>query len=249
MEYALAALAGALAALLTTPAGISGAVFLMPVQIGLLGVAPAVAAPTNLIYNLLTAPVGLRRLRRAWRLDARVLAPMLAAALPAMAAGALLRAFDIVGARDGRVLVGLVMGAVGVSLLVPMRRGPAERAPSAVLVAAVAAAAGLVGGLYGIGGGAVTVPALVAFGVALPAIAPAALATTLVSSGLGLAVFELAAASGTGPGADWGVGVALGAGGIVGAYVGAGLAPRIPPRLLRALLGVIGLLLAARMLI
>lgn len=250
MEYALAALAGALAALLTTPAGISGAVFLMPIQIGLLGVAPAVAAPTNLVYNLLTAPVGLRRLRPAWRLDARVLAPMLATALPAMAVGALLRAFDIVGARDGRVLVGLVMGAVGVSLLVPMRRGPAAGlAPSPVLVATVAAAAGLVGGLYGMGGGAVAVPALVAFGVAFPAIAPAALATTLVTSGLGLAVFELAAASGTGPGADWGIGLALGAGGVVGAYVGAGLAPRVPPALLRALLGVVGLLLAARMLL
>jgi uncharacterized membrane protein YfcA len=249
VDLLLAVLAGALAAVLTTPAGVSGAVFLIPVQVGLLGIAPAVAAPTNLVFNLFTAPVGLRRLRRAWRLDARVLVPMLAAALPAMAVGALLRALDIVGAGDGRILVAVVMGVVGLALLVvPAREGVAGRPASVATIAVVAGASGVVGGLYGIGGGAVMVPVLVALGAALPAVAPAALATTLATSALGLAVFQVASAAGAGPGADWGLALALGAGGVVGAHIGAGLAPRIPLRLLRAALGVIGLLLAVRVL-
>jgi uncharacterized membrane protein YfcA len=247
VEYALAAVAGAVAALLTTPAGISGAVFLVPVQIGLLGLSPAVAAPTNLVFNLLAAPVGLRRLRGPWGLDARVLLAMLAGAVPGMAAGVLLRAFDHVGARDGRLLVALVMGVVGASLLVPGRRRAVAPAAPALLVALAAAFAGLVGGIYGIGGGAVVVPLLIAVGFGLPSIAPAALATTLTTSALGLAVFTGAAAAGIGPGPDWGLGLALGAGGVVGAYAGAGVAPRLPLGLLRASLGVIGLLLALRM--
>ena len=45
---------------------------------------------------------------------------------------------------------------------------------------------------------------------------------------------------------DWGIGIAAGAGGIIGAYLGAGLQSRIPERTLRQLLGGLALLIAAR---
>jgi uncharacterized protein len=45
---------------------------------------------------------------------------------------------------------------------------------------------------------------------------------------------------------DWGVGIAAGAGGVVGAYIGASLQSRIPEPLLRRLLGWLALLIAAR---
>ena len=53
---AITCLAGGLIAFIvaaiTTPVGLAGAVLLLPVQVGLLGVPSPAATPTNLIYNL-----------------------------------------------------------------------------------------------------------------------------------------------------------------------------------------------------
>lgn len=43
-------------AIITTPAGISGAVFLIPVQASILNVANPALTPTNLLYNVVATP-------------------------------------------------------------------------------------------------------------------------------------------------------------------------------------------------
>ena len=51
-------------AVLTTPVGVSGAVFLMPVQISILHTPSPSLTPTNLLYNVLATPGALWRYSR-----------------------------------------------------------------------------------------------------------------------------------------------------------------------------------------
>lgn len=53
---------------ISTPAGISGAVFLLPVQVSILNVANPALSPTNLLYNVLATPGGLARFAQEGRL-------------------------------------------------------------------------------------------------------------------------------------------------------------------------------------
>ena len=53
--------AGFVLATLTTPVGVSGAVFLLPVQLSILGVPSPQITPTNLLYNVISGPGGLLR--------------------------------------------------------------------------------------------------------------------------------------------------------------------------------------------
>lgn len=46
---------GALISVVTAPVGVSGAVFLLPVQLSLFGVPSPAVTPTNLLYNVVAA--------------------------------------------------------------------------------------------------------------------------------------------------------------------------------------------------
>lgn len=244
MELILAAAAGCCAALLATPAGVSGAVFLLPAQVFLLGAAPAVAAPTNLLFNVVTVPAALAGGRPYDRSDLAVVGPALIGAIPAIVLGVALRATGVVDGVVLRALVGLVLAAVGLWLLTPGIRTGLRRPPAAAVTGA-AVLAGVLGGVYGIGGGALLAPALVAMGIVLRTAAVSVLVTTLVTSALGLlAQIALVVIAGA-PGPDWALGLALGAGGLLGGYAGARIAPRVPRRVLRAVLGVTALAAAA----
>src|ERR1035441_2354127 len=50
-----------LVALLTTPAGISGAFLLLPFQMSVLGFVSRAVTPTNLVYNIFATPGGIYR--------------------------------------------------------------------------------------------------------------------------------------------------------------------------------------------
>ena len=54
-------------ALIATPAGISGAVFLLPFQVSVLGTPSPAVTPTNLLYNVIATPGALFRYRRQHR--------------------------------------------------------------------------------------------------------------------------------------------------------------------------------------
>src|ERR1700683_3961109 len=55
-EWPVGALFAFCLALVTTPAGLSGAVLLLPVQVSVLGVASPAVTPTNLLYNIFSTP-------------------------------------------------------------------------------------------------------------------------------------------------------------------------------------------------
>src|SRR5690349_7812900 len=101
---------------------------------------------------------------------------------------------------------------------------------------------GVVGGIYGIGGGSILGPILVGSGMSVATVAPAALASTFATSVVGAITYGLLAVVADGTIApDWVLGLACGLGGLVGGYVGARLQPRMPETALRLLLGVLAI--------
>jgi Sulfite exporter TauE/SafE len=116
---------------------------------------------------------------------------------------------------------------------------PARAIPHPVLIL-LAAVVGCVGGIYGIGGGSILAPILIGAGRPPSEVAPAALASTFVTSVAGVVTFTILSAHQHGSVApDWPTGIALGIGGLVGAYTGARIQSRLPDALIRRLVGIL----------
>lgn len=245
----LALLAGLLVATVTTPVGVSGAVFLMPVQLDVLHVPSPAVTPTNLLFNVVSTPGALLRHRRAGSLNGALTRRLVAGTLPGVVAGTLIRVYLAPGDRVFRVLVAAVLLPIGVSLCVRRASRPARPrtpgTPGTPVVTGLGAAVGVIGGVYGIGGGSLIGPILVGAGMTVAAVAPAALTTTFLTSVAGVATYGLLALTDQGltPPA-WTVGILCGIGGLVGGYLGARLQPCVPERALRILLGVLAVGLA-----
>ncbi|GGZ44595.1 TSUP family transporter [Streptomyces poonensis] len=246
--------AGVLIALVTAPVGVSGAVFLLPVQLSVLGVPSPAVTPTNLLYNVVAGPGALLRYRRNGLLYGPLTRRLLAGTLPGVVLGAFIRVFAIPGPAVFRLLVAALLLPLGLWLIVRTLRPtiastPAE--PSPRTVTALAVAVGTVGGIYGIGGGSILGPILVGRGVPAAQVAPAALTSTFLTSLVGAGTYGLLSLTGgSGIAPDWLLGLACGLGGLIGGYLGAHLQPHLPERLLRLLLGalaaVVGALYAAQ---
>lgn len=241
-----AALIAFLVAGVATPAGVSGAVFLLPVQVAL-GVPSPAVTPTNLVYNLIATPPAILRRRRDRGLDLRLAARLTAFAVPGVVLGAVLRVELLSGRRAVLTMIGVVLTVLGIWLLASVGRGTRPRPPRRGVTGAVAAAAGVLGGAYGIGGGSVISPVLTALGMPAHRVAPAALATTFATSAVGVAAFEVIAAAGaSGPVAPrWSMGIALGLGGALGAYAGAVWQGRVSEAVIGRMIGALSLAVGA----
>jgi len=86
-------------AVFTTPVGVSGAVFLVPVQVSVLHVSGPAITPTNLLYNLIAIPGALLRFQREGRLGGPLTRLLVLGTLPGMVAGAVIRAQLLRAAR------------------------------------------------------------------------------------------------------------------------------------------------------
>ncbi len=108
-------------------------------------------------------------------------------------------------------------------------------------VFALALAVGVIGGAYGIGGGALVAPFLVSvFRLPVHAVAGAALAGTFAASVLGVAAYSLLPLPGGGSAApDWALGSLFGLGGLAGMYLGAACQRHVPQRAIRIGLGLL----------
>jgi len=112
----------------------------------------------------------------------------------------------------------------------------------------LAFAVGIIGGTYGIGGGAIIAPFCVAvFHLPVYTVAGAALMGTFLTSIAGVFFYSvIPAAEGLSTRPDWLLGFLFGADGFVGMYCGARLQKFVPQKFIKLMLGVIITLLAGR---
>jgi uncharacterized membrane protein YfcA len=239
-----------LLALVTTPAGVSGAVLLLPVQMSVLGVPSPAVTPTNLLYNVFATPGALIRFAREGRLRAPLAVLLVAGTLPGVIAGAIVRVQWLSNSRDFTFIAAGLLLPLGLWLLSGSQPVPREREITRRLriwVWALALVVGVAGGIYGIGGGSLLAPILITLGFSVYEVAPATLAATFLTSIVGIATYQVLQLSHSGAVApEWLLGAFLGVGGFAGAYCGARLQSRLPERSLRRLLGCVASVVAAR---
>jgi len=98
---------------------------------------------------------------------------------------------------------------------------------------------GIIGGTYGIGGGAIIAPFCVAaFHLPVYTVAGAALLGTFLTSVVGVIFYSiLPSAGGISTSPDWALGFLFGIGGFGGMYVGARLQKYVPQKLIKVILG------------
>ncbi|GGR50886.1 anion permease [Streptomyces cinereoruber] len=241
--------AGLLISVVTAPAGVSGAVFLLPVQLSVFAVPNPSVTPTNLLYNVVAGPGALWRHARTGALRGPLTRLLVAGTLPGVVVGAGVRVFALPGPTVFRLLIAALLLPLGVWLCLRTLRPARKRTgaePSPRAVTGLALAVGVVGGIYGIGGGSLLGPILAGRGVPVSRVAPAALAATFATSVVGALTFALLSLTTTEAAApDWALGLACGLGGLIGGYLGARLQPHLPETALRLLLGTLATALGA----
>jgi len=237
-------------AALATPAGISGAVLLLPFQVSVLGTPSPAVTPTNLLYNVVSTPGALYRYWRQHQTGGRLALLLITGTLPGVIAGSIIRVELVPGPRVFDLLVAALLLPLGIWLAAtrPVRdrqARPARQIPAPVLVV-LAALTGCAGGIYGIGGGSILAPILIGSGRPAAEVAPAALASTFVTSLASVITFTILSIN-EGPVApNWPTGIALGIGGIIGGYTGARMQSRLPDTLIRRTVGILAAVIAVR---
>jgi len=238
----------------TSMVGVSGAFLLLPFQMSVLGyVAPSVSA-TNLVFNLVAIPSGVWRYAHEDRMDWALARLIALGTLPGLLAGWWLRVHWLADPRGFRLFVGLVLAALALRLLSSARAGGARPADGSLpsrefprrAVFWLALLIGVIGGAYGIGGGALMSPILVGtLGLSIHAVAGATLFGTLLTSVVGVALYQfLPAPPGMETRPDWLLGILFGLGGAAGMYLGARTQKHVPQRVLKLGLALLMIALA-----
>ncbi|MFN7105436.1 MAG: sulfite exporter TauE/SafE family protein [Pyrobaculum sp.] len=248
--------------LFTSMVGVSGAFLLLPFQMSILGFTTPSVSGTNLVYNLLATPSGIFRYLREGRLLWPLALPAAMGSLPGVALGAYARAYWLADVKTFKLFAAAVLLILGLRLLatrhtpkatptaatiiktrpakVVYRLGGETYSFSPPALTCLSAAVGLVGGAYGIGGGALLAPILATvFKLPIYTTAGATLLTTFLTSTFGIATYH---ALGHPP--RWDIGIALGIGGAFGMYTGAHLQKYIPEKTLRTTLAAITFIIA-----
>lgn len=248
----VAVVAACLIAALTAPTGISGAVLLLPFQVSVLGTPSPAVTPTNLLYNVVATPGALYQYWRQGQTGGRLALVLIAGTVPGVIAGSVIRVELLPGPAVFDLVVAAVLIPLGSWLAITRpasadNSGRPARPIPAPLLLVVAAAVGCVGGIYGIGGGSILAPILIGTGRHPSQVAPAALASTLVTSIAGVITFAiLSIHSPASVAPDWDTGIALGVGGLAGGYTGARLQSHLPDALIRRLVGILVIGIGAR---
>ena len=217
----LALVAAFVIAVITTPAGVSGAVLLLPFQVSVLGTPSPSVTPTNLLYNVVACPGAMWRYWRQGQTGGGLTWLLVAGTLPGVIAGSVIRVYVLPGPVVFDFVVAAVLIPLGAWLALTELR-PARTAPSRMrlpraAVGLIATVAGCVGGIYGIGGGSILAPILIADGRPPSQVVPAALSSTFVTSVAGVVTFSILSAQQHGSVApNWPTGIALGIGGLAG---------------------------------
>jgi uncharacterized membrane protein YfcA len=265
---------------LSSVAGLSGAFLLLPFQISYLGFVGPGVSPTNLFYNIVSIPSGVVRYSRERRMIWALAWAIVVGSLPGMFLGAVIRIKYLPDPHDFKPFAGAVLLFIAVRMIRSvMKPGkPAESGndttfkvdnaqfglkriayrfngtdyeASSAGIMILSFLVGIIGGTYGIGGGAIVAPFLVAYyGLPIHTIAGATLFSTFVTSVFGVGFYwllsEIGFADGTNVTPDWMLGGLFGLGGAAGMYVGARLQRKLPARLIKIILTLLLLAVSVR---
>ena len=163
------------------------------------------------------------------------------------------RAEEMRKQQNSRLAAGIPAEAVVKTVSVSMRKVEYEFwgerfSFNTISMFMLALVVGIIGGAYGIGGGAIIAPFCVAvFHLPVYTIAGAALMGTFITSVAGALFFSiLPAVNGASSMPDWPLGMLFGIGGFVGVYLGARFQKFVPQKAIKLLLGALIVFLAIR---
>ncbi len=254
----------------TSTGGVSGAFLLLPFQMSVLGFIGPAVSPTNLIYNIVAIPGGVYRYWREKRLVGPLVWTTVLGTLPGVFLGAIIRIKYLPDPEYFKFFVGLVLLYVGIRLGLSAlkREKPVEVGASSLFevknsyfslksigyefqgenysasfwrIFSLSLVVGLVSGIYGIGGGAIIAPFLVAiFGLPVYTVAGAALLGTFITAIAGVIIYTFLAQiyqhTGLTISPDWALGGLFGIGGALGVYIGARFQRLVPARIIKLIL-------------
>lgn len=258
--------------------GISGAVLLLPFQMSVLGFTSPAVGPTNLVFNIVAIPSGVYRYVRERRMIPPLAWAVVIGTAPGVVLGEIIRLKWLPDPKPFKAFVGCVLLYIGVRMLFEIRKSvnhPAvppdagdwsvrtlefnvkrlafefqgrsyECGTPAVFLTSLAV--GIVGGIYGIGGGAMLAPFFVTIlGLPVHTIAGTTLLGTFVTSVFGVGFAQCLAPfyRGVAVAPDWLLGSLFGLGGMAGMYLGARTQRFVPAAWLKAMLAAILLAVAA----
>jgi uncharacterized membrane protein YfcA len=167
-EWPVGAVCAFVLTLVTTPAGVSGAVLLLPIQLSVLHVPSPAVTPTNLLFNVAAVRGGLLRFWHERRLVNKLTWLLVAGMLPGVIAGAVIRVEFLSGGRAFQLVAAGVLLPLGLWLalgsqrIAPAPPDPSRRGRWGIWLLSLLV--GTIGGIYGIGGGSILAPILLALG-------------------------------------------------------------------------------------
>jgi len=261
----------------TSMAGISGAFLLLPFQMSVLGFTTTSVTSTNFLFNVTGTPGGIYRYIKECRFAWPVALIIVAGIIPGVLVGYHIRIKFLPDPKSFNLFVGFVLLFVALKLIKDAwakNTGGQEnscsledRVNNVALglkktrfdfrkvthsfstggMLGLAFIVGIVGGVYGIGGGSIIAPFLITF-FKLPvyAIAGAVLLGTFVSSVAGVAFYSLIPLNGEVAPPDWMLGILFGAGGLLGMYFGAKMQKYVSEKWIKLILGIIVFIIASR---
>ena len=261
----------------TSMGGISGAFLLLPFQMSVLGFTSPSVTSTNFLFNVTGTPGGVYRYARECRFVWPVAILIVAGIIPGVLIGYYLRITYLPDPKAFKFFVGCVLLLIAVKLLKEAFNGKAaiiqdncalnDKVEDAsiqmkatrfnfkgatyslatVKLLGLALAVGIIGGVYGIGGGSIIAPFLITF-FRLPvyAIAGAVLLGTFASSLAGVAFYSLIPINGAVAAPDWLLGILFGGGGLLGMYLGARVQKYAPGRWIKLMLGGVIIMVALK---
>jgi uncharacterized membrane protein YfcA len=261
----------------TAMGGISGAFLLLPFQMSVLGFTSPSVTATNFLFNVTGTPGGVYRYARECRFVWPVAILIVAGIIPGVLIGYYLRITYLPDPKTFKFFVGCVLLLIALKLLKEAFNGKfAVTAENCALTDKVQAASiemkttrfnfkgatysfatakllglaltvGIIGGVYGIGGGSIIAPFLITFfGLPVYAIAGAVLLGTFVSSLAGVTFYSLIPINGAVAAPDWLLGILFGAGGLLGMYLGARAQKHVPARWIKLMLGGVIIIVASK---
>jgi uncharacterized membrane protein YfcA len=247
--------------------GISGAFLILPFQVSVLGFVTPSVSSTNFLYNVVGTPGGVVRYVREKRMVWPLAVSLISGALPGVLMGYYVRVKYLPDPKAFKLFVGLVLLGIGLRLIKDFNQQKIPKQSTTVgsycisrtdynfnritfdfrgdnicfslpAVLILAFIVGIVGGVYGIGGGAIIAPFCISvLNIPVFTVAGAVLLGNFMTSLAGLVFYSsIPLHNGQTAPPDWILGLLFGVGDILGMYFGAKCQRYMPEKFIKIIL-------------